>query len=45
VPRHDLILLTPAAAGLSHAREGTAVFLRSCVRRHSPNSDAHAPMP
>lgn len=40
-----IILLLTAAAGLCHAQEGTAVFLRSCVRCHSPNSDAHAPMP
>jgi len=34
-----------AAAAMASAQEGTAVFLRACVRCHSPNSDAHAPMP
>jgi mono/diheme cytochrome c family protein len=34
-------LLCPQAG----AEEGSAVFLRACVRCHSPNSDAHAPMP
>ncbi|MGO9262391.1 MAG: PQQ-binding-like beta-propeller repeat protein [Bryobacteraceae bacterium] len=43
MPRLFILLIT--AAGLCHAQEGTAVFLRSCVRCHSPNSDAHAPMP
>ena len=52
-PRHvasmniltQLAVLSLAAAALATAQEGTAVFLRACVRCHSPNSDAHAPMP
>ncbi len=44
LPIKVAILIT-TGAGLCHAQEGTAVFLRSCVRRHSPNNDAHAPMP
>lgn len=40
-----IILLITAAAGLCRAQEGTAVFLRSCVRCHAPNSDARAPRP
>ncbi|HTS25182.1 MAG TPA: PQQ-binding-like beta-propeller repeat protein [Bryobacteraceae bacterium] len=38
-------ILVVLAAICSRAQEGTAVFLRACVRCHSPNSDAHAPMP
>jgi polyvinyl alcohol dehydrogenase (cytochrome) len=34
-----------AFAMVAPAQEGTRVFIQSCIRCHSPNSEAHAPMP
>ena len=41
----SLIIAAALVCVPCRAQEGTAVFLRACVRCHSPNSDAHAPMP